>query len=113
LRASDYEKEKCYTGATWAKQHKDPNCRYLKNRKVIETNRLVAWRNGAKAVCVHCWWNKPDPEEEKLSEMTELYDAAIKALERLDVKFKEPGIGSVILPALKERRRSLRKFLEG
>lgn len=56
-RASDYEKEKCYTGKTWAKQHKDPDCRYLKSRDVIETNRREAYKKGAKTVCVHCWFD--------------------------------------------------------
>lgn len=53
-----YSEEVCYTGKTWAKQHKNPECRYLKNKTVIKTNRAEAWRKGAKQVCVHCWWDK-------------------------------------------------------
>lgn len=56
-RASDYEKEICYTGKTWQKQHKKKDCRYLKNREVIETNRREAYFKGAKTICVYCWWD--------------------------------------------------------
>lgn len=56
-RASDYEKEECYTSKTWQKQHKNSNCRYLKNREVIKTNRREAYIKGAKDICVHCWWD--------------------------------------------------------
>jgi hypothetical protein len=56
MRISDYEKEKCYTGKTWSKQHKKADCRYLRGKEVIETNRREAYLKGAKTVCVYCWW---------------------------------------------------------
>jgi hypothetical protein len=57
MKASDYEKEVCYTGKSWRKQHKKPDCRYLKNRVVIKTNRREAYEKGAETICVHCWWS--------------------------------------------------------
>jgi hypothetical protein len=56
-KASDYEKEKCYTGKSWSKQHKKHDCRYLKNREVIETNRREAYQKGATQICVYCWYD--------------------------------------------------------
>jgi hypothetical protein len=55
-RASDYAEEVCYTGKTWQKQHKSMNCRYLKNREIIQTNRREAYLKGAKSICVYCWF---------------------------------------------------------
>lgn len=43
--------------------------------------------------------------------MNEHYDQAIRHLQRLEVKFDEPL--TTVLAALKVRRVSLRKFLEG
>lgn len=56
-RAADYALEKCFTGKSWSKQHKKADCRYLKNREVIETNRREAYLKGAETICVFCWWD--------------------------------------------------------
>lgn len=45
--------------------------------------------------------------------MTQLYDEAIRRLQKLEVMYGEDELGITILPILKVRRANLRKFLEG
>lgn len=67
-RASDFAKEVCYISPSGRRLHKNPDCKFLKNREVIKTNRRDTYIKGIEIICVTCWWdNVPEEEEVKKS----------------------------------------------